>query len=150
MTVYTIYHLATAILLQLEFNFFSYMYTYEGRLRFSLGLIMFLLIHWEFTTHYLQASYLFQASIQAYNTGDDSLVVKRKFWLRLLEISVYAFFLVVFCFLTAFRRWDYWIICWSVIWLGLSCAMTLVTLFSWRHINKSSEALDQLGIQTNT
>ena len=112
MTIYAIYVLTTAILMALKFNWFLYAFTKEGRIRYSMFLTMFLLINWEFATHYLQAAYLFHASIQAYNTGDDSLLVKRKLWLRLLEIFGYAFFLVAFVCLTINIRWVHWMICW--------------------------------------
>ena len=74
--------------------------------------------------------------------GEESQFVRRKLWLRVFEITVYALILGIFGLLTAAIHSDYWMLSLMITWLGLSCFMTLLTLLSWRHINKSSEALD--------
>ena len=63
MIVYALYTLITKCLIAFKLSWFLYLFTEYGRIAFSLFLVMFLLIHWEFTTHYLQAACLFQASI---------------------------------------------------------------------------------------
>ena len=72
-----------------------------------------------------------------------------KLYLRVFEFSVYLCCVTVFIVLSRNLTWNYWMLSWQIIWLGLSCFMTLVTLLSWRHINKRSVALEQFGIQTN-
>ena len=72
-----------------------------------------------------------------------------KLYLRVFEFSVYLCCVTVFIVLSCNLTWNYWMLSWQIIWLGLSCFMTLVTLLSWRHINKRSVALEQFGIQTN-
>ena len=63
MIVYAMYTLITKLIIFVKFNWFLYIFTIYGRLAYSLYLVMFLVIHWEFTTHYLQVACLFQASI---------------------------------------------------------------------------------------
>ena len=53
MVIYAFYMFTSKLLIFLEFDWFFYIFTKVGRLRFSIFLLMFLLIHWEFTTHYL-------------------------------------------------------------------------------------------------
>ena len=53
MVIYALYTFTSKLLIFLNFDWFFYLFTEVGRIRFSAFLLMFLLIHWEFTTHYL-------------------------------------------------------------------------------------------------
>ena len=149
MMVYAVYTFVTKVWIQVNSSWFSYLFTAKGRIKFSLTIMLFLLIHWQFTTHYLQAASLLKPTINAHGSGDLSEVKRRKRFLTMLETAVYVVFVVFFAVMCFYLNNDYWLITWLIVWLGFSCVLTAITFLSMRHINLNSRSLQAIGIETN-
>ena len=108
-------------------------------------------IHWQFTYFYIELAMLFKLIYQAHCDADIEKVNKRKHKLRWLWASGYvliALFLIAFVSiveLCSFKDEILFII-WNAQMSFIEIVMINLTLLSMRHINISSEKIQNIGV----
>ena len=129
--LYGIAACASLIYTKMEYNWYELTIKDAGKIIFSSLCFFFLMLHWKFSSHYLNGAALFKPSV---NNDIDSLR-KRKFWLTILEVGVFIFLIAFEIVMIYHIKWEYWAFTEETVWLFCAATITLVTMLSMRHIN---------------
>ena len=131
-------------------------FTREGRMLMVFSYIVWMSLHLQFTSYYLQSACLFRLTFRAQDDEDWDKVRRRKFWLQILEHALYSIFLAIFCYLyvTNGSKHDKSSETWDCVWFIFSSLVYLtipvIGVSSARHITNNSKSVEQLGIRTNS
>ena len=74
-------------------------FTLKGRIWLAFSYTIWMSLHWQFTSYYLQSACLFRMTFRAQCDEDWDKVRKRKRCLRVQEFFIYFIFLAIFCYL---------------------------------------------------
>jgi len=92
---------------------------------------------------------LFKVTIVAQSENLLEWIKNTKWRLKAIKIGIYLFLLImliVFCLLSEASMWVFWFQAYLVF---AEVSMTTATLLAMRHIHKSSQQLEEMGIRKN-
>ena len=114
--------------------------------------VVWITIHWQFATYYLQTACLIRMTFRSQTEEDFMRVRRRRKWLKVVEYSVDGILLgliIYFC-VTAHNLDKSWTTVFNVFYMSAITMMMLVTLNSVHRIHKHSKAIEYFGIKANS
>ena len=115
-------------------------------------LFIFIENHWLFTAHYMTVACLFRLLFVRHTDNDLEIIKRRIQCLRAMTISValgIIIFFLVFAAIEAKAHSDRVLLVIGSMEVVFCWAMTLMNLFSMRHILKSQKSLEQIDVFAN-
>ena len=121
----------------------------------ALQVLLWDCLHWQFTYYYLETAALFRLTFQSHNDADFARVKRRQGKLHRVQALGYLVLVVQFCAYI------------TVVWIGglsstdlmaiqsciqscVNTTMTVITLMSMYHIDRSSKSVQSFGVKPNS
>ena len=114
--------------------------------------MLWIFIHWQFATYYLQTACLFRMTFRSQTEEDFMRVNRRKMWLKLFEYTfdVLLLLLIIYFCIAAHNMSSTWEDIFKVFYVFSITIITFMTLASVNYIHKHSKAIEYLGIKANS
>ena len=131
--------------LDLEEKFSFFHNTVSGVL-ITIGCTLFLMLHWQFASYYLQSAMLFKVTISAPSDTINEQVSHKMKRVWVVQLSAYLSLIVICAVFCVFASASWWTLYFQPYWLLAEFSMTIVTLMAMTHIHKCTQQLTEIGI----